>query len=84
MIYCSELGTMLPEAGGEYAYILTAFGELPAFLTLWMNVVIIRPAAQAVVALAFAEYALAPFIPECQEEPPRSAIMLLAATGLCK
>ncbi|KAK8730880.1 hypothetical protein OTU49_007675, partial [Cherax quadricarinatus] len=53
----SELGTMLPAAGGEYAYILYAFGGLPAFLTLWVNVLVIRPAAQAVVSLTFAEYA---------------------------
>ena len=73
---------MLPEAGGEYTYILTAFGEFPAFLILWMNVVVIRPAAQAVVALAFSEYALALSFPEC--DPPKIAVMILAATGLCK
>ncbi|XP_045610438.2 LOW QUALITY PROTEIN: large neutral amino acids transporter small subunit 1 [Procambarus clarkii] len=77
----SELGTMLPAAGGEYAYILSAFGGLPAFLTLWVNVLVIRPAAQAVVSLTFAEYALALTFPDC--DPPRGAITILAATALC-
>lgn len=76
----SELGTMLPAAGGEYAYILAAFGGLPAFLTLWVNVLVIRPATQAVVALTFAEYALALTFPSC--DPPRAAVTLLAAAAL--
>ncbi|CAL4098302.1 unnamed protein product, partial [Meganyctiphanes norvegica] len=65
----SELGCMMPEAGGEYKYIMEAFGGLPAFLTLWVNVLMIRPAAQAIIALTFAEYALSPFFPGC--EPPK-------------
>lgn len=71
---------MLPAAGGEYAYILAAFGGLPAFLTLWVNVLVIRPATQAVVALTFAEYALALTFPSC--DPPRAAVTLLAAAAL--
>lgn len=77
----SELGTMLPEAGGEYTYILHAFGGLPAFLTLWVNVVVIRPASQAVISLTFAEYALALTFPDCQ--PPQTAVTTLAAAALC-
>lgn len=77
----SELGTMLPAAGGEYTYIFTAFGGLPAFLTLWVNVVVIRPATQAVVSLTFAEYALALSFPDCN--PPKMAVTLLAAVALC-
>lgn len=72
---------MLPAAGGEYAYILYAFGGLPAFLTLWVNVLVIRPAAQAVVSLTFAEYALSLTFPHC--DPPRVAVTILAAAALC-
>ncbi|KAK3861275.1 hypothetical protein Pcinc_032725, partial [Petrolisthes cinctipes] len=75
-----ELGTMLPAAGGEYAYILQAFGSVPAFITLWVNVVVIRPATQAVVALTFAEYTLALSFPTCP--PPRLAVVVLAAGAL--
>ncbi|KAA0202019.1 hypothetical protein HAZT_HAZT009599 [Hyalella azteca] len=76
----SELGTILPASGGEYTYVLHAFGDLPAFTTLWVNVVLVRPAAQCVVALACAEYSLALAFPHCP--PPRLAVALLAALVL--
>lgn len=36
----AELGGMLPQAGGEYAYLRTAYGALPAFLDGWMRFVV--------------------------------------------
>ncbi|PIK61827.1 putative Y+L amino acid transporter 2 [Apostichopus japonicus] len=75
-----ELGTMITMSGGDYAYIYQAFGSLPAFLLLWVTVVVIRPTAQAVVALTFGNYLLQPFFPDC--EPPLQAAKLLAASAL--
>ncbi len=77
----AELGTMITKSGGDYSYILVAFGPLPAFLKLWVELIIIRPAIQTVVALTFAEYATKPFFPDC--EAPPEANRLLAAVCLC-
>lgn len=77
-----ELGTMITMSGGDYAYIYKAFGSLPAFLLLWVTVVIIRPTAQAVVALTFGNYLLQPFFPDC--DPPIQAAKLLAALCISK
>ncbi|KAG5463486.1 MAG: hypothetical protein BJ554DRAFT_7006 [Olpidium bornovanus] len=38
----AELGTTLPQSGGEHAYLLHAYGKLPAFLFTWTAVFVIR------------------------------------------
>ena len=78
-----ELGTMITMSGGDYAYILKAFGELPAFLLLWVTVIIIRPTAQAVVAITFGNYILHPFFDQSCK-PPTASVKLLAACCISK
>ncbi|KAB7502984.1 putative L-type amino acid transporter 1-like protein MLAS [Armadillidium nasatum] len=78
----SELGTMIPKSGGDYAYISEAYGGLPGFLFLWVALVIIMPTGNTVIALTFANYILQPLFPGC-DQPPDVAVRLIAAIVIC-
>lgn len=75
------IGTMIPKSGGDYAYIGVAFGPLPAFLYLWVALLILVPTGNAITALTFAQYLLQPFWPTC--DAPIEAVRLLAAVITC-
>ncbi|XP_043382374.1 B(0,+)-type amino acid transporter 1 isoform X3 [Chelonia mydas] len=73
----AELGTMITKSGGEYPYLMEAFGPIPAYLFSWTSLLVIKPSSFAIICLSFAEYAAAPFYPGC--EPPVVVIKCLAA-----
>lgn len=77
----AELGTLIPKSGGDYAYISEAFGALPAFLYLWVGLLVLVPTGNAITALTFAQYILQQLWPVCQ--PPYEAVRLLAALVTC-
>ena len=52
----AELAGALPRSGGIFAYLLEAYGPLPAFLFGWTELVVIRAAALGAIATIFAEY----------------------------
>src|SRR5207245_11532661 len=46
----AELGAMLPEAGGEYAYLRRGFGPVWGFLFGWMHSIVGRPSSASSIA----------------------------------
>jgi APA family basic amino acid/polyamine antiporter len=58
----AELGTMFPEAGGQYHYIKQAFGPLWGFLFGWTSLLAIQSGPVAYLGVAFGNY-LGAFVP---------------------
>ncbi|VDO02950.1 unnamed protein product [Rodentolepis nana] len=76
----AELGVRIQRSVGEYAYILEAFGGLPALVVMWVNFVVIGGDSCATNALAFAEYIYNLFI---QVVPiPFHILSMVAICGL--
>ncbi|KAK5618093.1 hypothetical protein CRENBAI_022534 [Crenichthys baileyi] len=75
----AELGTCIKKSGGHYTYIMEAFGPQMAFFRLWIDLIAIRPAAMAVISLAFGEYILEPLFMPCSIPP--MAVKLATAIG---
>lgn len=67
----SELGTALPVAGGEYAYLRRAYGPLVGFLSGWTSFTVGFSAAIAAGAMSFAAYLLQ-IVPFHSENGPLS------------
>lgn len=76
----AELGTLIPESGAEYIYILKTAGKVVAFLFLFSFIIVMRPASATGIALSFAEYVVAPFYGDCT--PPQLVVKCVAAAGI--
>ena len=72
----AELGTCITSSGSDYAYIREGFGPFPAFLFVWVAVVLMLPVTLAIAALTFANYVLQPAFLTC--DPPANAVLLTA------
>ena len=77
----AELAGALPRSGGVFAYILEAFGPLPAFLFGWSELVIIRASALGAIATIFAEY-LGYFFPLTPMQVRMVAAVAVVGVGL--
>lgn len=73
----TELGTIIPESGGEFTYILRIYGSCPAFFSAFTTVMVLKPCSAAAMAFSIAEYSTAPFYTECQ--PPQLLVKSVAA-----
>lgn len=76
----AELGTMITKSGGEYPYLMEAFGPIPAFLFSWTSLFVIKPTSFAIICLSFSEYVCAPFYSGCK--PPGPVVKCLAAAAI--
>ncbi|XP_017293738.1 cystine/glutamate transporter [Kryptolebias marmoratus] len=76
----AELGTCIKKSGGHYTYLLESFGHQMAFVRLWADLIAIRPAAMAVISLAFGQYILEPLFMPCTIPP--MAVKLATAIGI--
>uniref|UniRef100_A0A8C4RYJ0 Cystine/glutamate transporter-like n=1 Tax=Erpetoichthys calabaricus TaxID=27687 RepID=A0A8C4RYJ0_ERPCA len=61
----AELGTSIKKSGAHYIYLLETLGPMPAFLRLWAEFILIRPASSSVIGLAFGQYIVQPFFSPC-------------------
>uniref|UniRef100_A0A3Q0T003 b(0,+)-type amino acid transporter 1 n=1 Tax=Amphilophus citrinellus TaxID=61819 RepID=A0A3Q0T003_AMPCI len=76
----AELGTMITKSGGEYPYLMEAFGSIIAYLYSWTTVMVLKPSSFAIITLSFAEYASTPFYPGCT--PPLLVTKCLSAAAI--
>jgi APA family basic amino acid/polyamine antiporter len=73
----AELGTVLPRAGGQYAFFREAFHPLVGFLHGWSLLLIIQSGATAAVAVTCGEYiAQLARLPESSVKPIAIALLL--------
>jgi APA family basic amino acid/polyamine antiporter len=63
----AELGSMFPEAGGQYVYLREAYGDLPAFLYGWMLFSVANGGSIAALAVGSAAY-LGGIIPNISQQ----------------
>ncbi|XP_061896465.1 b(0,+)-type amino acid transporter 1 [Entelurus aequoreus] len=76
----AELGTVIPESGAEYIYMLRTAGRVVAFMFVFSFIAVMRPASGTGIALSFAEYAVAPFYTDCPT--PQLVVKCVAAGAI--
>lgn len=87
----AELGTLVSESGGEYAYFLQGFSPkkvrhtwwapIPSFLFAWVSVFLLKPSSLAIICLTCSEYFMRIFsVGTFDCLPPELSVKLFAAT----
>ncbi|MHB8813356.1 MAG: APC family permease, partial [Steroidobacteraceae bacterium] len=76
----AELASALPRTGGPLAYLLEAYGPLPAFLLGWTALTVMIGAGLGAMATIFAEY-LAVFVPLAPADAHDAAALVIVTVG---
>jgi APA family basic amino acid/polyamine antiporter len=80
----AELGSMMPEAGGEYVYLREAYHPVAGYMSGWVSMTAGFSAPIATSALAFAAY-FARVVPGVESHAAQQAVaisLIVAITGL--
>ncbi|XP_030831604.1 cystine/glutamate transporter [Strongylocentrotus purpuratus] len=64
----AELSVIMKKSGGDFTFILQAWGPLMAFIRLWVIQFIIAPSGAAIGVMTISRYLLTPFF-QCVEAP---------------
>lgn len=76
----TEIGTIIPESGGDFIYILRIYGPCPAFFAAVTFILLVKPFGTAAIAISIAKYVTAPFYSDCQ--PPQLVVKCIAAVAI--
>jgi len=76
----AELAGAMPRSGGMFAYLLEAYGPLPAFLFGWTELTVLRASALGAIATIFAEY-LGYFVPALAAHVRQTAALVIVLIG---
>lgn len=76
----AELAGAMPRSGGMFAYLLEAYGPLPAFLFGWTELTVLRASALGAIATIFAEY-LVYFVPALAAHVRQTAALVIVLIG---
>src|SRR5881398_3618514 len=68
----AEIGSMIPDTGGQYVYFLRMYGPFIAFLYGWAAFVVIQTGSISALAYVFAEYTTQ-FVPLPEASPTLAA-----------
>ena len=75
---------MIPESGGEMAYIKNVYGSVPAFLAAWTQTTVSMPSGGAIIALTCGEYVTAPLFEDDCGMSPAIIRKMIAVVVVCK
>lgn len=76
----AELGAVIPRAGGDYAYVFYILGKIPAFLCVWVQIVLAASSANGLIGQTAGIYITQPLGLQCEY----SLVIMMALLIICK